>query len=156
MGVCYANKNYCLFAAILLDINSQRAVVVVMKSIATKRQVCLTLLEKEAIFLIVVLLVKTAKDQRRLSNRCLHAGPDYLPFDQSRIAAYSPVSKYQNALCSAQHRCPPPVSVICIISAPSGKNITDYQRDLLKMRADHATSVAKPNRSFGPTRALVT
>ena len=59
MGLCYTNKNYCLFAAILLDINSQRAVVVVMKSIATKRQVCLTLLVKEVIFPVVLLLVKT-------------------------------------------------------------------------------------------------
>ena len=62
MGLCYTNKNYCLFSAILLDINSQRAVVVVMKSIATKRQVCLTLLVKEVIFPVVLLLVKTAKD----------------------------------------------------------------------------------------------
>ena len=59
MGLCYTNKNYCLFAAILLDINSQRAVVVV---IATKRQVCLTLLVKEVIFPMVLLLVKTEKD----------------------------------------------------------------------------------------------
>ena len=56
------NKNYCLFAAILRDINSQRAVVVVTKSVATKRQVCLTLLVKEVIFPMVLLLVKTEKD----------------------------------------------------------------------------------------------
>ena len=49
--------------------NSQRAVLVVNKKHCHKRQVCLTLLAKEAIFLIVVLLVKTAKDQRRLLQK---------------------------------------------------------------------------------------
>ena len=61
MGLYYANKKYCLFAAILLVDNNQKAVVVDEKYRSKEEKVCQTLMLEEDISPIVLLLVETVK-----------------------------------------------------------------------------------------------
>ena len=61
MGLCYANRKYCLFVAILPVDSNHRAVVVDEKYRRKEENVCQTLMLEEAISPIVLLLVETVR-----------------------------------------------------------------------------------------------